>query len=321
METADEPRRLTALQLLLLAALFVGLALLFVKLLRPLAAPEVPVSAAAAAPPPPADRAPPPSLEAASLEAAPLDQLPIASAVAAPVAAAAPPPPPAPPPFAPEFKGPRIAIVLTDVGDNPAQARAAIAALPPAVGLAFTPYPDVRALVRAAKADGHEVIAGLPMQPKAWPRVRPGKNTLLVGATAEENLRRLDWALARIDGAAGVTGIMGSAFTESETAVRPVLGALAARGLTYIDARASARSVAVAMARETSVRAAANGRFLDESGSIAGNLATLEAQAKREGSAIGYARPLPATIAALQTWSATLDGKGMLLVPPSSLAR
>lgn len=211
--------------------------------------------------------------------------------------------------------------MLTDVGDDPAQARAAIAALPPAVGLAFTPYPDVRALARAAKADGHEVIAGLPMQPRSWPRVSPGKNTLVVGATPEENLRRLEWALARVEGASGVTGIMGSAFTENAAAMRPVLGAVGARGLAYLDARASGRSIGVATARDARVRAAANDRFLDESGNIATQLAALEAQAKREGSAIGYARPLPATIAALKDWSATLEGKGLLLVPPSSLAR
>ena len=198
---------------------------------------------------------------------------------------------------------------------------AAIATLPPEIGLAFTPYPDVGALVRAAKAEGHEVLAGLPMQPKAWPRVSPGRNTLLVGAAPEENLRRLDWALARVGGATGVTGIMGSAFTESEAALGPVLDAVGVRGLAYLDARASARSVGVATAREAGVRAAANDRFLDESGSIASHLEALEAQAKREGAAIGYARPLPATIAALQAWTATLDGKGMRLVPPSSLAR
>ncbi len=311
MEIADEPRRLTALQLLLLVALFVGLALLFVKLLQPLAA----SGASAVAAPPSAPVEPALPVAAASPDPEPAAATPVA------VEPATASPPAAPAPFAPDFKGPRIAIVLTDVGDDPAQARAAIATLPPEIGLAFTPYPDVGALVRAAKAEGHEVLAGLPMQPKAWPRVSPGRNTLLVGAAPEENLRRLDWALARVGGATGVTGIMGSAFTESEAALGPVLDAVGARGLAYLDARASARSVGVATAREAGVRAAANDRFLDESGSIASHLEALEAQAKREGAAIGYARPLPATIAALQAWTATLDGKGMRLVPPSSLAR
>ncbi|MDO9488963.1 MAG: divergent polysaccharide deacetylase family protein, partial [Sphingomonadaceae bacterium] len=197
METAEEPRRVTALQALLLAALFAGLALLFVTLLRPLAAPGGRVAPAAALPAP-AEPAAPDAAEVApvdmtAVDAGAVDEASVVSVDTAPAESAAlPSPPPAPSPFAPAFKGPRIAIVLTDVGDNPAQARAAIAALPPAVGLAFTPYPDVRALVRAAKADGHEVIAGLPMQPRAWPRVSPGTNTLLVGATAAENLRRFE---------------------------------------------------------------------------------------------------------------------------------
>lgn len=312
MEIADEPRRVSALQALLLAALFVGLAILFARLLRPLAAPEpAPAAAAPAAMAAPAIPAP-----VAPTPAAPANDTP------SPVTAEIPPaptPPPAPP--APEFDGPRIAIVLTDVGDVPAQARAAIAALPAPVGLAFTPYPDVSGLVRAAKADGHEIIAGLPMQPRSWPRVSPGKNALLVGAPAADNLRSLDWALARVGGASAVTGIMGSAFTENAAALRPVLGEVGKRGLAYLDARASGRSVGVETARAIGVRATANDRFLDESGAIAANLAALEARAKRQGSAIGYARPLPATIAALESWTATLEGKGIMLVPPSTLAR
>ncbi|MFC3712684.1 divergent polysaccharide deacetylase family protein [Sphingoaurantiacus capsulatus] len=305
-ETSGPLLRLTGRQWTGLVLLFALLAIGFTWLLRPLVAP-----AALAEPEPMVAVAEP--MEAPAAVAA--DPEPAVAVAEAPL------PPATPVPFAPDFTGPRIAILLTDVGDDPAQARAAIAALPAAVGLAFTPYPDVRTLARAAKADGHEVIAGLPMQPKSWPRVSPGANTLTVDADGPENVRRLDWALARVEGASGVTGIMGSAFTESETALRPVLAEVGKRNLAYIDARASGRSAGVATARDAGVRAAANNRFLDESGSIAANLAQLEAQAKREGSAIGYARPLPATIAALEKWAPTLEAKGMLLVPPGSLAK
>lgn len=311
MSYADQTRTGIPLpaRILLLSALFVGAALLFVQLLRPLVEPSAVMAPVTA-----------PSMEAsvtpAEVAAIPVD--PPTAAITGPIPADA-LPTSEPAPYATSFKGPRIAIVLTEVGDHPAQARAAIDALPAAVGLAMTPYPDVRALGKAARADGHEVWVGLPMQPKSWPRVSPGKNTLLIGNAPEENLRRLDWALARVEGAVGVTGIMGSAFTESAPALRPVLGELAKRRLAYIDARASSRSVAVATSRETGTRAAANDRFLDESGNIAANLAALERQAKLQGHAIGYARPLPATVAALAAWAPTLEDKGVLLVPPSSL--
>ena len=308
MSFSEEQQRTGAGQWLLLALLFAGAAAMFAQLLRPLVEP----AEAAKAPAPVATVQ---SAASASASTEPAEPIIEAAAPTPPVA------PAPPPPYAPDFKGPRIAIILTDVGDNPAQARAAIAALPPNIGLAFTPYPDVLALTKFARADGHEVWAGVPMQPKSWPRVSPGKNTLLVTASAADNVRGLDWALARVGGsAAGITGIMGSAFTESEAALRPVLDEAARRGLAYIDARASARSVGPVTARAAGVRAAVNDRFLDESGTIAGNLAALEQLARREGQAIGYARPLPTTVAALQAWAATLEGKGMLLVPPSSLA-
>jgi uncharacterized protein len=287
------------LRIVLLSALFVGVATLFARLLQPFVEPG---TAAAAA-----------QVAGAGVPA-PLAAAPIKTLTTSPAL------PPEPTPYAPEHKGPRIAIVLTDVGDNPAHARAAIEALPAAIGLAFTPYPDVRALGKAARADGHEVWAGLPMQPRSWPRVSPGKNTLLVRAEAADNLKSLDWALARVEGAVGVTGIMGSAFTESAPALRPVLAEVGKRRLAYLDARASGRSVGVATAREAGVRAAANDRFLDESGSLTANLAALELQARSQGSAIGYARPLPSTVAALQAWAPTLESKGILLVPPSTLA-
>jgi len=307
MNSIDDRMRPGAAQWLLLALLFAGATALFTQLLRPLAAPEVATAIEAPARIEPV--APP----------APAAPAPLAAPTAV-TAAAAPAPAPVPAP-APAFDGPRIAIVLTDVGDNPAQARAAIEALPPEVGLAFTPYPDVLSLARAARADGHEIWAGVPMQPKSWPRVSPGNNTLLVSEAAAENVRRLDWTLARVGGlAVGITGIMGSAFTENAAALRPVFDEAGRRNLTYLDARASGRSVGVETARAVGIRAARNDRFLDESGSIAANLAALEQQAKREGKAIGYARPLPGTVAALQAWAATLEEKGIRLAPPSTLA-
>ncbi len=311
MSHADQPRAGLPLpvRILLISALFVGAALLFVQLLRPFVEPGAVVPASVAAAPIVQPERLAPATGGVPQPAAPIAATPAAALPAEPA------------PFAPEFKGPRIAIVLTEVGDNPALARAAIQALPPAVGLALTPYPDVRALGKAARADGHEVWAGLPMQPKSWPRVSPGKNTLLIGNTPDENLRRLDWALARVEGAVGVTGIMGSAFTENAAALHPVLGELTRRGLVYIDARSSGRSVALPAARETGTRAAANDRFLDESGNVAANLAALERQAKAQGQAIGFARPLPGTIEAIEQWAPTLEAKGILLVPPSTLAK
>lgn len=271
---------------------FCALALLFTQLLRPLVEPRA-ARADVARPLPPA----------------PLRQ---PAAAVAPVQAT---------PVAPEFEGPRIAIILTEVGEDQQQAYAAIAALPSPIGLAFSPYADGWAISAAARGQGHEVWAGVPMQPKAYPKVTPGPNTLLVASSADENLQRLEWALKRVEGPAGITGIMGSAFTENEAAMRPIFAALKSKGLAFLDSRASAASDAEAVGQQVGVPVAVNDRFLDESGSIDANLAALEAVARKRGSAVGFARALPATVEALAAWADTLGEKGILLVPPSSLTR
>jgi polysaccharide deacetylase 2 family uncharacterized protein YibQ len=214
-----------------------------------------------------------------------------------------------------------VAILLTDVGADAAASRAALAALPVEIGAAMSPYADAsKALAAAARGAGREVWVGVPMQPKSWPRVSPGENTLLVGDSGPENVRRLDWALARIGPAAGITGMMGSAFTENGAALTPVMAALKDRGLAFVDARVSPRTVGLETARAVGVRAALNARFLDEGGSIAANLAELERAAKLNGKAVGIARPLPGTVKAINAWAAGLEARGVLLAPVGTVA-
>src|SRR3546814_17318756 len=69
------------------------------------------------------------------------------------------------------------------------------------------------------------------MQPKGWPRVSPGPNTLLVDDPAAINAKRVEWALAQVDRPSGAYTMMGSAFTSSATAMAPVADAIRRHGL------------------------------------------------------------------------------------------
>lgn len=222
-------------------------------------------------------------------------------------------------------EGPLVAIVLTELGPNAAAAKAAIAQLPPAISLAFSPYADAsRGLASAARAGGHEVWLSVPMQPKSYPRVSPGKHVLLTAATGEENRRNLAWALSRIDGPVGITNMMGSAFTEDARAMRPVIDMLKSLRLSYVDARSSGKSVGEREAKAAGVPAATNDRFLDEpetAANIRRNLDDLVAAAKRRGHAIGYARPTPETIRQIAGWAAELETAGVTLVGAGVVAR
>lgn len=294
---------------LLLGTAFVATATLFAGLLRPIVE-QTPAHAAVQA--------------EARLDRVPRDvSAPPASAPAPTVAAAGKPPAvAAPPPDRPD--GPLVAIVVTELGPNASAAAAAIERLPDAIDLAFSPYADAsRTLSARAAEDGHAVWLSVPMQPKRYPRISPGENTLLTASTASENVQRLDWALARVSRPVGITNMMGSAFTESAAAMGPLAQALKARGLAYVDARSSGRTVGADVARRAGVPAAVNDRFLDEQATpaaIDANLAALEAIAKRQGSAVGFARALPVSIERLEQWSVDLEARGVKLVPVRMLS-
>lgn len=312
--------------------LFIGLATVFVELLRPLA----PSHAAAQTSDQPR-RALPPEAKVKAKDAAtagtlrpPIAQVPVTDVdkpeidEARLAAGEAPPVRPAAS-AAPIPAGPIVAIVLTELGPNATAAKAAIDRLPAAVSLAFSPYADAsRDLAKAAKAGGHEVWLSVPMQPKSYPRVNPGQNVLLTGEAPAENVRRLNWALSRVEAPMGITNMMGSAFTENAAAMRPVLDALKAKQLLYVDARSSGRSVGEKEARAIGLASATNDRFLDEpetAANIRRNLDDLVATAKRRGYAIGYARPVSTTISEIERWSAALEAEGVTLVGASLVAR
>jgi hypothetical protein len=223
------------------------------------------------------------------------------------------PVPAVPAPFRADWKGPRVAILVTDPGEDARVTKAAADALPFEVGFAFPPGHD-QALA------GRERWLSMPMQPKAYPKVNPGPDTLLVGAAAADNLKKLDAALGK-GTPAGVTSMMGSAFTVDAASLVPVMQALKARGLPFIDARATPASVAAAEARKAGVQSATNARFVDAGGSVAANLRTLETEARRTGRAVGFASAAPATTAAIASWAKGLEARGVLLAPPTNIAR
>lgn len=212
---------------------------------------------------------------------------------------------------------PQIAIVVLGLGLEVEVTEAALG-LPGAISLEVSPYAlNLAALVPRARADGHEVLLNLPMEPEDYPESDPGPHTLLADISTTENLERLSWVLAQGAGYVGVVA-SGGRFATSEQA-RPVLDALAARGLGLIEV-GNARMEAAA--REVGLPYAAAGDPIDEEPlavAIDYALAELETAALESGSALGVAQAYPVTIERLQSWASTLESKGLALVPASAL--
>jgi polysaccharide deacetylase 2 family uncharacterized protein YibQ len=67
-------------------------------------------------------------------------------------------------------------------------------------------------LVERARAQRHEVLLQIPMEPFDYPDNDPGPQTLLTTLAPEQNLDRLFWHLSRFQGYAGIANFMGARF-------------------------------------------------------------------------------------------------------------
>lgn len=296
---------------------------------KPPQEPAAPAPSATAAAPKPAAPTPPPKTAPAPSQAAapPAGNPQTATAVA--------PPQPAPQTAAPAIwqklatpfdandTRPRVAVVIADLGLSSAATDAAIQNLPAGVTLSFSPYTDnLNNWINLARAAGHEVLLGLPMEPANFPTRDPGPRTLLTSLSPRENLDRLDWVLGRATGYVGVTNYMGSRFTTSPQALRPVLTTLRDRGLMFLDARTTPRSEAGRLATEISLPRTINDRFIDEQASrasIDAMLADVERVARETGNAVAMGQPYPVTFERLLAWLPTLESKGIALAPITAL--
>ncbi len=214
---------------------------------------------------------------------------------------------------------PTVAIVIGGLGIGAAKTTESIMKLPGAVTLAFTPYgSDPGKLVERARAQHHEILLQVPMEPFDYPDNDPGPQTLLATQSPEQNLDRLFWHLSRFQGYVGLTSFMGGRFTVSDDAMQPVIREAAKRGLGYLDDGSSPRSVAATLAQGQTMPFAKADLSIDAvptAAEIDKALAKLEALAKTRGNAIGTASSLPVSIDRIANWARALESRGILLVP------
>jgi len=213
---------------------------------------------------------------------------------------------------------PRVALIVGGLGLNAVTTRAAIERLPAEVTLSFVPYADgLQGWIDLARAQGHEVMIEIPMEPSGYPDNDPGPQTLLASGTPDDIEARMVWLLGRATGYFGVTNYLGDRFMTSDAGMSAFLGTLRQRGLAFLD-DGSARRRPGAWAR------ASADAIIDETqtpAAIVGRLNALEAQAKLRGSALGTGFSYPVTVEAAARWTAGLDARGLQLAPASSMTQ
>jgi len=214
---------------------------------------------------------------------------------------------------------PVVSIVVGGLGVGAAKTTDAIMKLPSAVTLAFTPYgSDPGKLAERARAQRHEILLQIPMEPFDYPDNDPGPQTLLTTLSADQNLDRMYWHMSRFQGYAGVANFMGGRFVVADAVMQPIVKEAAKRGLGYFDDGSSPRSVAGAAATAQAMPFAKGDVTIDTvptAVEIDHALANLENLAKERGTAVGVASALPISIERISVWTKTLDSHGIMLVP------
>ena len=216
-------------------------------------------------------------------------------------------------------KMPVVAIVVGGLGVGAAKTTEAIMKLPAAVTLAFTPYgSDPTKLAERARAQRHEILLQVPMEPFDYPDNDPGPQTLLTTLGAEQNIDRLHWHLSRFQGYAGIANFMGARFVVTDAAMQPIIREAAKRGLGFLDDGLAPRSVAATLATSQGMPFIKADFTIDAVPTLAEidrALAKLENLAKERGTAVGVASALPISIERIGVWIKALESHGIMLVP------
>ncbi|GAB5387640.1 MAG: hypothetical protein Alpg2KO_06080 [Alphaproteobacteria bacterium] len=219
---------------------------------------------------------------------------------------------------------PLIAVIMTGLGRDAQEAEQVIPGLPREITLSFVPYAEDldRILNWSRNQHGHEAVLSVPMEPLDYGLHDPGPDTLLANSTAGENIDRLHLHMAGTAGYVGMMQHMGSAMATRSDALRPVMEELERRGLAFIDSGTNPDSVAGNLALRMTLPFGVVQSKIDESPqprAIRESLQKLEAEARRNGTAIGVAEPYRITLDELRRWAPALQRRGIRLAPLSAV--
>jgi hypothetical protein len=221
-------------------------------------------------------------------------------------------------PFDDSDSRPTIAVVMRRLGLSRSYTNQVIQ-LPGQVTLAFAPEAaGLDEWIDLARTAGHEVLLELPMEPESFPNDDPGPRALLTSVDPEDNLRRLDWLLTRFVGYVGVTNHMGGGFAKSLLHLEPVLQAIKARGLLYLDSTSPGLGLPGELADQLGLMRATSDIELDTEASrlaIQQRFDEVEKIARERGFAVAIAQPYPVTVELLRKWLPSLEENDLVVAP------
>lgn len=184
--------------------------------------------------------------------------------------------------------------------------------------------PGVKDLGRRVRDGRHEALLALPMEPRGYPRIDPGKDAILLDLSRIEIEDRIGRCLTRAGSVQGVVSRFGSAALDDPDVMRAVLDELRRRDLPFFDAHAAGPSVVEEIGEETGARTIAVGATFDGAGrtpaAIRARLKEIVTLATQRGALAVTLRPNALVLTVLETEWPKLRAEGVDFVPASRLA-
>jgi polysaccharide deacetylase 2 family uncharacterized protein YibQ len=227
---------------------------------------------------------------------------------------------PAPPA---KSEGPRLAIILDDLGADRAAAEAIFALGYPLTISILPDQPHSAEIAQEAQRRGFQVMLHLPMESVGGGHAEARQ--LRPGMPSKEVASLVNQFLQAVPGAVGVNNHQGSQSTADQALMDELMPALRDRHLFYIDSRTTAATVAYDAAQRSGVPAAfRNVPFLDDVEQVAAVRKQLHIAlrtAREKGDAVAIGHPHPATLSALREFLPEAKSEGVRLVLASDLVR
>jgi polysaccharide deacetylase 2 family uncharacterized protein YibQ len=221
--------------------------------------------------------------------------------------------------------GAQIAFIVTDLDRSPLKLYRAFLKSPVLFSIALRPdKPEAVRMGREVRLENHEVLLHLPMEPKGYPRVDPGKDAILLDLSRIEIEERITRCLSAVGPVQGVVSRLGSAALNDPDVMRAVLDELKRRDLPFIDSHPTGPSMVEEIGEETGARTLTVGASLDDdkgtAASVRARVKEIAATAVQRGSLIVMVRPSALVLDVLESELSRIKAQGVELVSISQVS-
>ncbi len=226
-------------------------------------------------------------------------------------------------PFDQADKRPRIALLLTGLGQQLRLLDEVSQKLPGAVGLSLDALtPELASAVASLRKRGHEVLLTIPAEgpvPADGAYEDAGPGALRPSLSLEENMQRLHLAMARATGYVGLSFNPQAAVVQQDDMQRALSQESLKRGLVIvspdfpdIDPEAKDKDLRLKPAQRLDLQLTPEGVDLA--------LSDVEQRAREQGAVLAVADASPLIIDRLSHWLPDVTARGYALAPVSALA-